>query len=71
MKKMILGVALFLGGIIGFSAWIIASMIIIQPGGVSSVASGLRAGSGIPIMLVFLVVAIAGLAVAVVEVGKE
>lgn len=64
MKRFILGIALFLGGIIGWAGWIIACMVIIQPGGVSSVASGL-ASSGMLVAALFLLLAAGGLVLAV------
>lgn len=65
MKRFILGISLFIGGIIGESGWIIANMIIFSSGGVSSVASGLRASGGGFIAGLFVVMAIVGLGIAI------
>lgn len=66
MRWFILGISLFGGGLICWSAWIIANMIIIPPGGVSSIISGLRSSpEGLPIAWLFFLIAIAGLIIAV------
>ena len=54
MKKFFLGLALFLGGQIGLAGWLVASTSIFQRGGVSSVMSALRAGSGVTIIVFYI-----------------
>ena len=65
MKRLILGIGLFLGGIMGWSGWIIANMVLFA-GGVSSVSSGLR-GSATTVATLFILIAVAGLVLAVYE----
>ncbi len=66
MKRFILGISLFIGGLICWSAWIVANMIIIPPGGVSSIISGLRSSDeGVPIACLFLLISIIGLIIAI------
>lgn len=71
MKKIILGATLILSGIIGFSSWIIANMIIFQPGGVSSVISGLRSADAEFVAIVFLIIATVGLFISIIEIAKH
>lgn len=71
MKRFILGISLFIGGIIGESGWIIANMIIFSNGGVSSVSSGLSASGGGFIVGLFVVMAIAGLGIAIYDICVE
>lgn len=53
MKKLLLGLALFLGGQIGFAGWLIAST--------------LRGGGGDNIMLLYILISLAGLVLSVYE----
>ncbi len=71
MKRFILGISLFIGGIIGGLGWIIANMIIFSNGGVSSVSSGLSASGGGFIAGIFVVMAIAGLGIAIYDICIE
>ncbi len=68
MKRFILGISLFIGGIIGGSGWIIANMVIFSAGGVSSVSSGLSASGGRFIAGLFAVLSIAGLGIAIYDI---
>ena len=63
MKRFILGISLFIGGIIGGSGWIIANMMLFTGGG-SSVAERLRVAHGDFVAGVFVVMAVAGLGIA-------
>lgn len=53
MKKLLLGLALFLGGQIGFAGWLIAST--------------LSGGGGDNIMLLYILISLAGLVLSVYE----
>ena len=53
MKKLLLGLALFLGGQIGFTGWLIAST--------------LSGGGGDNIMLLYILISLAGLVLSVYE----
>ena len=53
MKKLLLGLALFLGGQIGFAGWLIAST--------------LSGGGGNNIMLLYILISLAGLVLSVYE----
>ncbi len=65
MRRFILGICLFIGGIICLSTWILASMLIIQPGGARSVIGVLRStGSNIPVICFFALISVAGLIMA-------
>lgn len=65
MKRFILGISLFIGGIIGGSGWIIANMILFSTGGVSSVASGLSTSGGWFMAGLFAIMSITGLGIAI------
>lgn len=71
MKETILGATLILSGIIGFSSWIIANMTIFQPGGVSSVISGLRSANAEFVAIIFLVIATVGLIISIIEIAEH
>lgn len=72
MKKLLLFITIFIGGLIGVLGWIIANVLLIQPGGVSSVLSALRSSTGgVPILLLFVVMAISGLLLAILEIIKD
>lgn len=71
MKRFILGISLFIGGIIGESGWVIANMIIFSNGGVSSVGSGLSSSGGGFITSLFVIMAIAGLGIAIYDICDE
>lgn len=71
MKKFLLGLALFLGGQIGLSGWLIASTSVFERGGVSSVVSALRAGDGVAVAVLFVLMAQVGLVLAIYEIVQE
>lgn len=71
MKKFLLGLALFLGGQIGLSGWLIASTSVFERGGVSSVVSALRAGDGVAVAVLFVIMALAGLVLSIYEISKD
>lgn len=64
MKKMIFGVGLLLSGVIGFVGWSIASVLTVQPGASSTVWGCLHGEDWIA-LLIFAVIAIAGLIAAI------
>lgn len=68
MKKILLGLALFLGGQIGLAGWLIASTSICQRGGVSSIMSALRGGLGIPIAAFYVLMSLTGLVLSIYEI---
>lgn len=70
MKKFILGIALFIAGIIGFVGWIIACVLKIQPGSISVVFNSLN-GSDMVITGIFVVMALVGLILSIIESKKE
>lgn len=62
MKTLLFGLTLFVGGIIGSLGWIIANVLIIEPGGVSSISSALHSSPfGFPITIGFILMSIIGL----------
>ena len=63
--------ALFLGGQIGLAGWLVASASIFQRGGVSSVMSALRAGSGVTIIVFYILMSLAGLVLSIHEIIKD
>ena len=69
IKKFILGISLFLGGIIGFSGWIISSAIINS--GMSGIAiiGGLRSYQ-LFILGVFIIISLLGLLISYIESKK-
>ena len=68
MKRFFFYLSLFIGGIIGFSGWIVANCLIIQPGGVSSIMSALRSSScGVPVAILFALMATSGLILAIIN----
>ena len=71
MKKFFLGLALFLGGQIGLAGWLGASTSIFQRGGVSSVMSALRAGSGVTIIVFYILMSLVGLVLSIHEIIKD
>ena len=71
MKKFFLGLALFLGGQIGLAGWLVASTSIFQRGGVSSVMSALRAGSGVTIIVFYILMSLVGLVLSIYEIIKD
>lgn len=71
MKKFILGISFMLSGIIGFGTWIIANMLTIQPGGVSSVMSGLRATNAVPMAVLFLSISIIGVVISLLDISNN
>jgi hypothetical protein len=71
MKKFFLGLALFLGGQIGLAGWLVASTSIFQRGGVSSVMSALRAGSGVTIIVFYILMSLVGLVLSIHEIIKD
>lgn len=71
MKKLLLFLAVFTNGFVGLIGWIIANVLLIQPGGVSSVLSALRSSpGGIPVSIFLLLVTISGLLLAIHEIVK-
>lgn len=64
MKKMIFGIGLLLSGVIGFVGWCIASVSTVQPGARSTVLGCLHGEDWI-VLLIFAVIAIAGLIAAI------
>lgn len=71
MKPFLFGLTLFLGGIIGFVGWIIANVLVIEPGGVSSIISVLRSSPlGLPITVIFVFISIVGLIVSLLSIKK-
>lgn len=72
MKKLFLFATIFVGGLFGMFGWIIANVLLHQPGGVSSVASALRGSPGaVFICLFFMVMSVSGLLLAILEVLKD
>lgn len=71
MKRFFLGLALFLGGQIGLAGWLVASTSIFQRGGVSSVMSALRAGSGVTIIVFYILMSLVGLVLSIHEIIKD
>ena len=71
MKKFLLGLALFLGGQIGLSGWLIANTSVFERGGVSSVVSALLAGDGVAVAVLFVLMALVGLVLAIYEITEE
>lgn len=72
MKKLLLYLTIFIGGLIGAFGWIVANVLLIRPGGVSSVLSALRSSpEGIPILLLFVVMSTSGLLLAILEVSQN
>ena len=71
MKKFFLGLALFLGGQIGLAGWLVASTSLFQRGGVSSVMSALRAGSGVTIIVFYILMSLVGLVLSIHEIIKD
>ena len=71
MKKFFLGLALFLGGQIGLAGWLVASTSIFQRGGVASVMSALRAGSGVKIIVFYILMSLVGLVLSIHEIIKD
>ena len=63
--------ALFLGGQIGLAGWLVASASIFQRGGVSSVMSALRAGSGVTIIVFYILMSLVGLVLSIHEIIKD
>lgn len=71
MKKFLLGLALFLGGQIGLSGWLIASTSIVERGGGASIVSALRCGDGVAVAVLFVLMALVGLMLAIYEIVQE
>lgn len=71
MKKFLLGLALFLGGQIGLSGWLIASTSIVERGGGASIVSALRMGEGVAVAVLFVLMALVGLVLAIYEIVQE
>lgn len=71
MKKFLLGLALFLGGQIGLSGWLIASTSLVERGGGKSVVVVLRCGDGVAVAVLFVLMAIVGLVLAIYEITQE
>lgn len=69
MKRMLFGLGLLLSGTIGFTGWGIAATQTVQPGAVSAVlACSYREW---PVLLLFAVMAVAGLVISVREFRKK
>lgn len=71
MKKFLLGLALFLGGQIGLSGWLIANTSLVGRGGGASVVSALRMGEGVAVAVLFVLMALVGLVLAIYEIVQE
>lgn len=71
MKKFLLGLALFLGGQIGLSGWLIANTSLVERGGGASVVSALRMGEGVAVAVLFVLMALVGLVLAIYEITEE
>ncbi len=69
IKKFILGISLFLGGIIGFSGWIISSAIINSGMSGIAVIGGLRSYQ-LLILGVFIIISLVGLLISYIESKK-
>ncbi len=69
IKKFILGISLFLGGIIGFSGWIISSAIINSGMSGIPVIGGLRSYQ-LLILGVFIIISLVGLLISYIESKK-
>lgn len=67
-----MGLALFRGGQVGLAGWLIASVSIVQPGGVSSAMSALRGTSfGVPITVFYVLMSLAGLVISIYEIEAQ
>ena len=70
MKKMVFGLGLLLSGIIGFVGWCIAAVLTVQPGAGSRILGCLNGEEWIG-LLIFAVMAVAGLIISVIELKKD
>lgn len=70
MKKMILGASMLLSGVIGFVGLIIACVNKAQGGAISTVIGCLR-GSDYIFAAIFMILAIVGLFIEIIEAKKE
>ncbi|MDR7857894.1 hypothetical protein [Tissierella sp.] len=69
MKKMILGASMLLSGVIGFVGLMIASVNKVQPGSISTVIGCMR-GTDYFFAAIFIILAIIGLFIEIVEVKR-
>ncbi|MBD5527481.1 MAG: hypothetical protein HDR02_03605 [Lachnospiraceae bacterium] len=70
MKKMVFGIGLLLSGIIGFVGWCIAAVLLVEPGARSRILGCLNGEEWI-VLLIFAVMAVAGLIISVIELKKD
>ena len=70
MKKIILGAALLLSGVIGFAGWMIACTNTVQPGAKSGVFSCVNNPDEFIITFIFIIMAVAGLIITIAEARK-
>ena len=64
MKKVILGAAMLLSGVIGFVGWCIACALTVQPGARSRVWGCMNGSEWLPV-IVFVLLSVCGLVLAI------